>query len=73
MWSGLDNCIFQYQLYQVEINGTYILPTSWDQPYPQNDNDFVESIAVAFGKVKSLAPDIYLMANEVDIKIAFHF
>lgn len=55
IWIGIDNAIFMQRLFTPE--------TGWDEPFPQSDEEYRESVAYFFRRVKELAPDIHIIAN----------
>lgn len=64
MWVGLDNCAFDYGLYGVLDSGKYVENITWDKPFPQNNNEFLQAIKYFFQRLKERAPDIKIICNE---------
>lgn len=64
MWFGLDQSSFEYSNYGVIDNeGRYVSAVRWDSPFPQNDEEYLNSVASFFNYVHELAPDLRLLPN----------
>ena len=60
----LDNCTFTYGLYGVDDNsGNFISGVTWDQPYAQNQADFLASINNFAIRVHQIDPSIKMVCN----------
>ncbi|NLF78801.1 MAG: hypothetical protein GX573_24175 [Chloroflexi bacterium] len=55
MWVGIDNAIF--------MQGIFTPSTGWDAPFPQSEEEYRQAAMHFFRRVKELAPDIHVMAN----------
>ncbi|BAY07130.1 chitobiase/beta-hexosaminidase C-terminal domain-containing protein [Calothrix sp. NIES-2098] len=65
LWLGLDNCAFKYELYGVfDAQGRFVNNIKWDEPFPQNDREFLQAGKYFFKRLKELAPDIKTICNE---------
>ena len=63
-WVGIDNCTFMWELYGViDDDGHFVSSVPWDAPYPQDSNQYLESIKQFFHKLKQVAPEIKVMCN----------
>lgn len=68
IWLGLDNCAFNYNLYGVfDEKNNFINNVKWEKPFPQNNQEFLQSVKHFFKRVKELAPDIKIICNEGSI------
>jgi len=68
LWLGLDNCAFNYNLYGVfDEKNNFINNVKWEKPFPQNNQEFLQSVKHFFKRVKELAPDIKIICNEGSI------
>ena len=64
VWMYMDGAAFSYSAYGVlDDNGVYHGGVQWDPPFAQNADDYLDSIAYFFNKVKKLAPDIRFMTD----------
>jgi hypothetical protein len=63
---GLDNASFIYDLYGVlDDNGKFAGGgLTWDQPFPQSDQEWLDSAKYIFRRVREWAPDVRLVCNE---------
>src|SRR5262245_13966815 len=69
LWVGLDECAFIKDLYGVlDDNNQFVSGLTWDQPFPQDESQYLNSINTFFTRVKALAPDIKLMPNSGGLK-----
>lgn len=69
LWVGLDECAFMKDLYGVlDDNNQFVSGGTWDQPFPQDESQYLNSINTFFTRVKALAPDVKLMANSGGLK-----
>jgi hypothetical protein len=65
LWVGLDSCAFDYQLYGVlDDKGNYVENVTWDKPFPQNNQEFLQAVKHFFKAIKQSAPDIKIICNE---------
>jgi Chitobiase/beta-hexosaminidase C-terminal domain len=67
-WLELDEGIFEYAVYGVlNDDGVYVPGVTWDEPFPQNDTEFLEGIGSFYTQVaeynKSSAAPVYTMTN----------
>ena len=68
LWLGLDNCAFNYGLYGVfDEQGNFVNNVKWERPFPQNNQEFLQSIKHFFQRIKELSPDIKIICNEGSI------
>src|SRR5678816_149417 len=64
LWWGLDESAFLSTLYGVlDDNNQFVAGVPWDSPFPQTNSAYSASVATFFNRVKTLAPDVRLMAN----------
>lgn len=64
-WVGLDNCAFVYGLYGIwDEKHEWIDKPTWDKPFPQNDQEWLDAAKYCFRRIKDLAPDIRFICNE---------
>ena len=60
----LDNCTFDYNLYGVRDNaGNFIPGVTWDQPFPQNQAQFLSSVNNFVNRVHQIDPSIKMVCN----------
>ena len=60
----LDNCTFTYGAYGVKDDyGNFITGVTWDQPYAQNQTEFLNSINNFFIRVRQIDPSIKMVCN----------
>ena len=65
LWVGLDSCTFDYDLYGVlDDQGNYVENVTWDKPFPQNNQEFLQAVKYFFKAIKQSAPDIQIICNE---------
>ncbi|MFM6307698.1 MAG: hypothetical protein ACKPGB_05410, partial [Dolichospermum sp.] len=68
IWLGLDNCAFNYNLYGVfDEKNNFINNVKWEKPFPQNNQEFLQSVKHFFKRIKGIAPDIKIICNEGSI------
>jgi len=68
-WIGIDNCAFLWELYGVlDDHGHFVSSVPWDAPYPQDSDQYLESIKQFFHKLKQVAPEIKVMCNMGSLK-----
>jgi len=73
-WVGIDNCAFMWELYGViDDDGHFVSSVPWDAPYPQDSDQYLESIKQFFHKLKQVAPEIKVMCNMGSLKDGSHF
>jgi hypothetical protein len=70
-WVGLDNCAFLYAVYGIlDDNGAFVRTDgnnlSWDEPFPQNDDEWVDAIIAGIRNIKEIDPTINLICNEAN-------
>lgn len=64
IWFSLDQCSFNYGIYGVvDDNNNFVTGVRWDEPFPQNDTEYLASVATFFTILKDIAPDIKVMPN----------
>ena len=64
-WQGADNGAFRYDNYGVlDDNGVFADGVTWDQPFAQNDGDFLNTIIYFLSHISQVAPDVHIMINE---------
>ncbi len=61
----IDNSCYRYKLYKVLDDDDNPQKAQWDEPFPQNDDEFEDAAAYAFRRIKELAPDLILFDNQV--------
>jgi hypothetical protein len=63
-WVGIDDCAFTWDLYGVlDDEGRYVTNVPWDAPWPQNSDEYLDSIKQFFHKLHTIAPEIKVMCN----------
>jgi hypothetical protein len=68
-WVGLDNCAFIWELYGVlDDDGHFVSGVPWDQPFAQNEAQFLASVKHFFHRITELAPEIKVMCNLGSLK-----
>lgn len=70
-WIGLDNCAFLYNAYGViDDDGTFVRTDGsdlrWDEPFPQNDDEWVDAIITGIRNIKEIDPSIKMICNEAN-------
>jgi hypothetical protein len=69
IWFELDNSAFNYSLYGVlDDSNHFVAGVKWDEPFPQNDTEYVSAIGKFFYTLKATAPDIKTMPNMGSMK-----
>jgi hypothetical protein len=64
-WQAVDNGAFRYDNYGVlDDNGVFVGNAVWDQPFAQNDGDFLNTIIYFLSHLSQVAPDVHIMINE---------
>jgi len=62
----IDNSLYmQQKFYRVLDDDGNPQKAPWDEPFPQNDDEFADAAAYAFRRIKELAPDLLLIDNQV--------
>jgi hypothetical protein len=67
-WLELDEGIFEYAVYGViDDDGVYVPGVTWDEPFPQNDTEFLQGIGSFYNQLatynKTAAAPVYTMTN----------
>lgn len=64
-WVSVDTGTFEYSIYTVtDGNGNPVTdPITWNEPFPQNDSEFLSGIEKFFSTLKQIAPDVHVMVN----------
>ena len=64
-WQGVDNGAFRYDNYGVlDDDGIFVGSVIWDQPFAQNDSDFLNTVIYFLKHISQVAPDVHIMINE---------
>jgi hypothetical protein len=64
LWWSLDECAFNYGVYGVlDDSNHFVSGVTWDAPFPQDDDAYLNSVMTAFYYIKMLAPEINVMPN----------
>lgn len=64
LWFQLDECAFDYDIFGVlDDNNKFITGVTWDQPFAQSADEYLDSVASFFNQVRQMAPDINVMPN----------
>lgn len=58
-----DEASFEYGNFAIDVNGSEVFPSAWDQPFPQNNQQYVEGIESFLTQLKQIAPDVKFFAN----------
>jgi hypothetical protein len=63
-WVYVDGATIVYAIDGVlDDNNTFVPEVTWDEPFPQNGDEYQTSVATFLNRVKQLAPDVKIMID----------
>jgi hypothetical protein len=63
-WVYVDGATIVYAIDGVlDDNNTFVPGVTWDEPFPQNGDEYQTSVATFLNRVKQLAPDVKIMID----------
>ena len=63
-WYSFDECGFFYEDFGVvDDNGVFIPNVTWDAPFPQNDDEWVDATTTLLSSLKTMDPTLKFLCN----------
>ncbi len=63
LWIGIENFTIDYDRYYVIENGVFQPAGVWDEPFPQNEEEWFQSFIYFFQRARQLEPEIRFATN----------